>query len=272
MFARSTVLIFLIVFLTACAPKFNYLNPQTTEPAFDHILVVFDYLHLVDDVGELLDYPAEKNQQQLEKLKDVIESVLTKKGFKGTIDFALVSSGLGLNPETGYEHYIDGQLAEELIYPPFYMASPYDPSFQRQLIQSFADAQRVAFVPVSKKNQSFYDDLRMNALGFYALDEHMYPNLAADSAVGVLHIRAVMPRVSFMKAMGVSLLSAGLTAGATGGAYIGVATPMGVPHSTGLLFDNRTGEVVWKNQTGGDLSRAGEQTKERFFKEMPLLN
>ncbi|VAW41532.1 hypothetical protein MNBD_GAMMA01-1626 [hydrothermal vent metagenome] len=80
-----------------------------------------------------------------------------------------------------------------------------------------------------------------------------------------------MPRVSFMKAMGVSLLSAGLTAGVTGGAYISVVTPTGAPHSTGLLFDNKTGEVVWKNQLTGDLSRFGKQAKTRFFKSLPNM-
>ncbi len=268
---KLTVL-FSLLLLTACAPKFGYLNPQTTETKFDHIIVVYDYLHVVDDVGKLVDYPADKNMEQINELRTVIESVLQDKGYKGSIDFALVSSGLGLNPENGFEHYLEGQLQEQLIYPPFYLESEFTESFQYELMSSFADAQSVAFVPVSKKTQEFYDDLRMNALQFTESESAISPKLIADSNIGVLHIRAVMPRVSFMKAMGVSLLSIGLTAGATGGAYIGIATPTGVAHSTGLLFDNRSGEVIWKNQANGDLSRFGPQANARFFKGLPDLN
>ena len=72
-----------------------------------------------------------------------------------------------------------------------------------------------------------------------------------------------------MKAMGVSLLSVGLSVGASGGAYFAIATPTGMPHSTALLFDNQTGEVIWKNQVAGDLSRFGDQSKKRFFKTLP---
>ena len=272
MINRSLLLILTLVVLSACAPKFNYRNPQPNQPSFDHIIVVYDYLHVVDDVGKLLDYPADINQQQIDQLKHVIETVLVQKGFSGSIDFALISSGLGLNPDTGYEHYIGGQLNADLIYPPFYFESPYHETFQNQLMGSFADAQSVAFVPVSKKTTDFYADLRMNSLNFDAAEDGLYPRLDTGSSVGVLHVRAVMPRVSFMKAMGVSLLTVGLTAGATGGAYIGIATPMGVPHSTGLLFDNQTGEVIWKNQAAGDVSRFGKQSKARFFKELPELN
>lgn len=266
---RIKLSVLLVICLTACAPKYNYLNSRTVEPSFDHILVVFDYLHVVDDVGKLLDYPADKNKQQIRQLKEVIESTLSEKGFQGSVDFALISSGLGLNPETGFEHYIGGKLQEELIYPPFHLESPYYEDFQFQLIESFADAQSIAFVPVSKKNLGYFDDLRMYSLDLLASQDPFYPEVTGDLSVGVLHIRAVVPKVSFMKAMGVSLLSVGLTAGATGGAYVGISTPVGVAHSTGLLFDNNTGEVIWKNQSAGDLSRFGPQAKARFFKDLP---
>lgn len=269
--SRSSLLILLVIFLSACAPKYNYVNSNNPQPEFDHITVVFDYLHFVDDVGKLFDYPEEKNQQQIKALKAVIETALLDKGFNGTIDFALISSGLGLNPENGFEHYVAGQLQTELLYPPFYFQSTYDELFQDQLIQSFASAQNIAFVPVSKKNQNYYANLRMESLQFVESEQLLSPDFRFGERVGVLHIRAVLPKVSFMKAMGVSVLTVGLTAGATGGAYIGFATPVGVSHSTGLLFDNQTGEVVWKNQAAGDLSRFGEQSKTRFFKELPAL-
>ncbi len=269
---RTLTLLFVLFLMTACAPKFDYINPQTNEPKLDHIIVVYDYLHVVDDVGKLVDYPEDKNMEQINGLKNVIETALRDKGYNGSIDFALVSSGLGLNPENGFEHYLQGQLQEELIYPPFYLDSDYQESFQYDLMTSFADAQSVAFVPVSKKTQEFYDDLRMNSLYFSESETAISPKLTTDSRIGVFHIRAVMPRISFMKAMGVSLLSVGLTAGATGGAYIGIATPIGVAHSTGLLFDNRSGAVIWKNQANGDLSRFGPQANARFFKGLPDLN
>lgn len=266
---RTSLTLMLVALLTACAPKFNYVSTKPDYPVYDQVLVVFDYLHVVDDVGKLLDYPADKNMDQIDLLKTKIESALRTKGFNGHIDFSLMSSGLGLNPEMGFEHYVDGDLQEQLVYPPFYLESPYHEAFQFQLIQSFADAQSVSFVPVSKENKDYFNDLRMNPLTLAASEEYLSPRLDDGISTAVLHVRAVWPRVSFMKAMGVSLLSVGLTAGATGGAYIGIATPAGMPHSTGLMFDNTTGEVIWKNQTPGDLSKFGKQATARFFKDLP---
>jgi hypothetical protein len=261
----------LIVVLSACAPKYHYVSERQNQPAFDHIIVVFDYLHMVDDVGKLMDYPADINQQQLLELEALIETTLRTHGFTGSIDFALISSGLGLNPEMGFEHYLAGKKQEELIYPPFHLSSPHHPEFQQQLIQSFADAQQVAFTPVSKDSTGYFAELRMNSLDLNTPESWPVQHPGPEVAVAVLHIRAVYPRVSFMKSMGVSLLTAGLTAGVSGGAYVSVATPTGVPHSTALLFDNQSGEVIWKNQIPGDLSRFGEQGQKRFFKALPAF-
>ncbi len=269
---KNIVLLFVLLLLAACAPKYNYFNSQSKQQKFDYVIVVIDYLHFIDDVGKLLDYPADINKQQLEKLKTLIENTLHSKGYTGVIDFAFISSGIGLNPDMGFEHYIERELQEELIYPPFYLESTYPDHVQQQLVHSFADSQNVVFYPVTKKNLEQFSEIRMNRISANFSLGTEGNNAPSEANIGVLHIRAVFPRVSFMKAMGVSLISAGLTAGATGGAYIGVATPVGAPHSTGLLFDNSSGELLWKNQLNGDLSRAGKQTKIKFFKDFPELD
>ncbi|MGJ8664594.1 MAG: hypothetical protein ACSHWU_13135 [Marinicella sp.] len=268
---KNSILMLLVVFISACAPKYNYLNNNSAESSYDHILVVFDYLHFVDDVGKLMDYPADINQTYSNHLKKTIQSILRKKEHSGQIDFVLTSSGLGLNPEIGFEHYHEGQLKDALIYPPFYLSSAFPIEIQDQLIQSFADAQNIAFTPVSTKNEAYFNELFMSPIDLSLPEGWPTAEIDPNSSVAVLHVRAVFPRVSFMKAMGVSLLSAGVSAGISGGAYVSVATPTGMPYSTALLYDNNTGIVVWKNQMNGDLSRLGEQSKKRFFKQFPLL-
>ena len=271
MTVKHCLTLILIVVLTACAPKYNYLNQSTPEPAYDHILVMVDYLHLVDDVGKLLDYPADLNQAQLVKLQNFIESTVRAKGFSGQLDFAVVSSGIGINPDMAFEHYVGGKKREELIYPPMHLEAPYHEALEYQLIQSFAHAQQIALTQVAKPTTSYFADLKMHTIRLTAPADWSWPDIETDDKVAIMHVRAVYPRVSFVKAMGVSLLSAGLSAGATGGGYVAVSTPMGVPHSTALLLDNQTGQVVWKNHSTGDMSRFGPQSKKKFFKDFPAL-
>lgn len=269
MFKRIVCLL-LTFLLVACAPTYNYRPDNTPETNFDRILVVLDYTQFVDDVGEVLDYNMTDNKQRADVLQADIRRVLSDKGYADHVEFAVLSSGLGFNPEWGFEHYQDNELMEELIYPPFYIQSPYPVAVQDELIESFMDAQRIAATSVSEDTHDYLNRVRLLPINLLAMQAAEQVDDETNHPVAVLHVRVLVPRISFVKAMGVSVISAGLTLGATSGAYIGVAVPMGRAHSTALLFDNNSGELVWKNFTLGDLTRQSDKGHDQFFKNFPI--
>lgn len=63
----------------------------------------------------------------------------------------------------------------------------------------------------------------------------------------LLMLRYIEPKVSFTKAFGVALLSAGLTAAATGGSAISTTTLRSDPYSQAFLINLENGELIWKN-------------------------
>jgi len=139
-----------------------------------------------------------------------------------------------------------------------------------ELIDSFLDAQRIAATSVSADTHDYLNRVRLLPVNLLAIQAAEQVGDETNHPVAVLQVRGLVPRISFVKAMGVSVISAGLTLGATSGAYIGVAVPMGRAHSTALLFDNNSGELVWKNFTLGDLTRQSDKGHDQFFKSFPV--
>ena len=263
----SLLLIFSII-LTACAPKQKYVREDQPIPLFDEIWVVAEYLHFIDDVGKAFDYPYNINQERLEDVKQKALDLLRDKGFRGDIKIAIVSSGMGLDPEMAFEHYIDRKLQDALINPPFYLESDLDEALKVQFMQSFAEAQSIAVTGYTSKTLDAFKANRLTPIRFP--DEAM-ADQPEEKSIGILHIRAVAPRVSFVKSIGVSLLTAGVSGGVSGGSYVVVATPYGVKHSTGLLFDNLTGEIIWKNMYLHDASRRDRWSNSDFGRSFPEL-
>ena len=267
---QRALLVTMVMVLAACAPKYSY-RPAEPAPNFDRLLVVLDFTQFVDDVGEVFDYNMTDNKTRAEVLQTDISRVLQDKGYSGQFEFAMLASGLGLNPEWGFEHYQDNELLDELIYPPFYLISPFPGTVQDELLRSYIDAQRIAATDVSEDTLSYFKRVRLTPVNLRSASaDEDDAETDVHEMVAILHVRVLVPRISFVKAMGMSVVSAGLTLGATGGAFIGVAVPMGRPHSTALLFSNETGEVLWKNFSLGDLTRNSDSGLDKFFKDFPV--
>ena len=261
----------MVLVISACAPKYSYRPADRPPVNIDRLLVVLDFTQFVDDVGEVFDYSMTDNRKRMEVLQSDITRVLQDKGYSGQIEFAMLASGLGFNPEWGFEHYQNNELLDDLIYPPFYIHSPFSVDVQDELIRSYIDAQRIATTSVSEDTQSYLKRVRLTPINLTPPSDDMR-SVKFDfyESVAVMHVRVLVPRVSFVKAMGMSVVTAGLTLGATSGAYIGVAVPMGRPHSTALLFSNESGEVLWKNFTLGDITRSSDNGVNQFFKDFPV--
>lgn len=261
----------MVLVLSACAPKYSYRPDDLPPESIDRLLVVLDFTQFVDDVGEVFDYNMTDNQKRAAVLQADISRVLQDKGYSGRFEFALLASGLGFNPEWGFEYYQNNELLEDLIYPPFYLTSSYPGAVQDELIHSYIEAQRIATTDVSEDTLNYLNRVRLTPVNLWPtsedaiVEEHNFRD-----KVAILHVRVLVPRVSFVKAMGMSVVTAGLTLGATSGAFIGVAVPMGRPHSTALLFSNETGKVMWKNYTLGDLTRSSDNGLNNFFKDFPV--
>ncbi|MCX7544921.1 hypothetical protein [Marinicella gelatinilytica] len=257
----------MMVMLSACGPKSSYLNPDIEKPGFNRIAVVLDYVYFVDGVDHVMDYDANKNQTQIRRLKEDIEHMLKAKNF--AVEWALVTSGVGLHPDMPFAHYQDGERQVDIIYPPFYIDSHYPFDVQDQLMASFMDAQRVALTSASKNNQHYLQRLRLKTID---LRQSMSaPNIA--NPAGILHVRVLAPRTSFLKTLGSGSVSVGISTGSVRGSHVGIGLPLTSGNkslTTAVLFDNGNGRVVWKNQRNGDLSRLSNDATRQFFKNFPF--
>lgn len=268
---NKIVLLLMVCLLSACAPKTRFLNPELSEPSFTHIEIMVDYVHFVDGIDNLMDYDADKNQQRINHIKEQLSQVLTSKEF--SVDWALLSSGVGLHPDMAFAYYRDGERQPEVIYPPFLIESPYPYIVQYQLIDSFMDAQRVALTPVSKENQRYLQRVRAKTIDFRPLKNPSGIENESTKSLGVLYLRVLAPRTSFLKTLGSGVISVGVSSGSVRGSHVGIGLPLTSGDkslTTAVLFDNTNGQIVWKNQRAGDISRLSNDGFIHFFKDFPV--
>lgn len=257
----------LVVGLSACGTKNSYLNPNIEEPGFKRIAVVLDYVYFVDGIDTVMDYDADKNQTQINRLKEDIGQILKGKNY--AVEWALVTSGVGLHPDMPFAQYQNGERQVDIIYPPFYIDSPYPYDVQDQLMVSFMDAQRVALTPASKNNQNYLQRLRLKTVD---LGQSMSAPSSANPP-GILHVRVLAPRTSFLKTLSSGSVSVGISSGSVRGSHVGIGLPLTSGNqslTTAVLFDNENGRVVWKNQRNGDLSRLRDDGVRQFFNNFPV--
>ncbi len=263
----------LVMLFSACAPKYNYINTNALVSKFDRIVVVIDYVHFVDGVSELMNYDLIKNQRQIAKLQIILSNLLSKNTENHPVDFAVISSGVGFNPDRPFAYYRDGELQTDLIYPPFFIDSPYPLIIQDQLLSSLMEAQRIALTPTSKDNQKYLQRVRITPVDLNEPTMYSQIDRSTTEPSAILHIRVVAPRVSFLKTLGSSVVSVGVSSGNVHGNHVGIGLPLtsgAKSLTTALLYDNENGQVLWKNQRSGDLSRLSHEAISHFFKDFPV--
>lgn len=267
----KTFFIFLIIILcSACAPKYSYIDRNTPVGKFDRIAVVIDYVNFMDGIGELMDYDVLKNKAQIAKIKSIIKKTLSRNDSGNHLDFVLFSSGVGFNPDMPFESYHDGERQTDLIYPPFFIDSYYPPIVQDQLLNSLMEAQRIALTPASKANQNYLQRVRITPINFNEHNRYSQKENSPRETTAILHIRVIVPRVSFLKTLGSSVVSVGISSGSVRGSHVGIGLPLtsgNKSQTTALLYDNETGQVLWKNQRSSDLSQLDHEAVMHFFKD-----
>lgn len=104
----------------ACAPVYQYTRPDLEpENLPSQVVVVLDYLSIVDDVGARWDYRESVNQKNIKLLERLANDLLKTHGFNSADKF-LTSSGLGLDEDFLVDYYVDGQPGEEVVKPPYF--------------------------------------------------------------------------------------------------------------------------------------------------------
>lgn len=252
----------LLLILTACTPKYGYKSPTVADHSTEQMIVVMDYLAFVDDVGKLYNYDIAYNHKQLDTLKQRVAEVLHQKGYEDIV-FAMLSSGIDLNRQMDFELYENKKNQEKLINPPFIVqTAAFNEATINQLLAGFIKAQRYAGVENNEQNQPFLDGLKLTPITLQA-DELADFIALPDSHI--LYLRLMSPRVSFGKKLGVGLLAGGLTLGLSGGAFMGIAITQGQSYASGVLIDNQSGSLLWKN-----FQIRTADLNDKFFGEFPL--
>ncbi len=262
------VLLLCCICLTACSPKYEFVDrSEFATRSIEHVLLVIDYIEFVDDVGKLMDYDLQKNRRYLQTLEQRTKDLLLDKGYK-EVTTVLLSSGLDFDPDHSMQLYHKKQFQDQLVNAPFiYEAGPMSEVDLTQAAIWFNALQRYGFEPVKKK---FPDDLARRRVGQkIAQRNRLTPFMGVPPNTAVMYVRVVSPRVSFAKAMGMSLLTGALSYQIGSGSTYVYAVPYGQPYSNAFFIDNTTSALLWKTHALGNFAYFSEPTFRNKFKLLP---
>lgn len=250
---KNIFIIVLLFSIVACVPKFDYVKTKFEHdiPPIENILLVLDYISLKDDVGKIWDYDESYNIKQMDKHYAQIKSLLQAKGYN-VLDSSLKASGLLMNSEYQAEHYLNGKLQEELISPPFIIRAidlDDDDIYNLRTIHNETMVNIGSGIASAKKGFSYGKLQNMENL--------LKLELPDNTAIVV--VNANRPKVSAVKAIGIGVLSVGLSGG-----YVVMSTH-GVKSTFGYMLYPKTGDVLWTNY-GPSISFSKNS---KFFAVMP---
>lgn len=258
-FAKLTI-IMLSLALFGCAGNFQYTKSDMRHlPSQTEVIVIYDYLALKDDIGELLDFEESKNQEGIETYGTLMKDMLENHGFSVS-EKTLRSSGLGAPPNTVVEHHVDGKKADEPLALPLIWRSD---GFSKQEIQAVTELYdelefRVGSMP---SGQFTTPKIAQESFG-----EYMSGLELSDDTL-VLLARITKPRISAGKTLGMVALSAATVGVATGGEYFAYPTYYVNERMAAFLLHKGSGELLWKNFRP---KVSGAKTaQEKFFAGFP---
>ncbi len=235
----SLLLIFTFFGLAACQPKGSllYQYPTPENYTIDQVLVVIDYLNLKDDIGRYWDFDSYYHQQTLNRLLADVNLELQQSGYPKVQSY-LLSSGLLINNEWAVEHYIDEQLQDQLLYPPFILAEQNINPTQIEQHQEFLTIM-VKYIGQRRHHENDEYTHRGMQMGYHF--ESM--DLAANTAILYLHIDQSAPGIS--KQLGTFLISGAIASQADYGAVSLDLNPK--KHASAFMVHKGSGQILWKN-------------------------
>lgn len=257
---RITYLTAFVLLLCGCATNFQYTREGLEPPkAGTEVVVIYDYLSIVDDVGELLDFDEDENREMVEFYGELIKDALNDSGYEISQKW-LVSSGLTQGEVLPVDHYVDGKKAEEPgELPVIWNASGFSEN-EIQIAASLSDELSVNVASLLIRDGLDHGLEEMNFL-------HYLDSLDISEDALVLVVRISKPRVSFGKAFGAAMIGAVATAGATGGSYVAYPVFYAVVGTYATLVRRDTGELLWKNYYPRVAGK--KETQESLFLGLP---
>lgn len=261
-FRKKATLLIISLILGGCVNTYHFQRSQINpiEHRIKTILLVVDYTEIKDDIGKLMDYDIQKNIEHMEYAESAIRNLLTDKNY--SIDKkTLRGSGMGLPIVIDFELYENDIKQNALIHPPFLMESIDLTEHQIQTLEYTLIEldNRYAQIPVNKNTQNTLESIRLRGL----TEQLNLPNETA-----ILFVHYFRPRISAVKAIGMSLISGTVSAGTSGNhIMLATATTQNQTFSNAFLIHVGSGRLLWKNHTNRvNLSAEGNA---HLFKGLP---
>ncbi|TDR20737.1 hypothetical protein [Marinicella litoralis] len=234
------LLTMLLFGLIACQPKGSlmYQFPEPQNYAVDQVMVVIDYLNLKDDIGKLWDFDSYYHQQILNKLLADVDRQLHQSGYP-KINKYLLSSGLLIKDTFAVEHYIEDQIQDELLYPPFILAAE---NIATEQIDKHQEILTIMVKYIAPRRHQLNDELTHRGMQMGYHFEAM--QMPANTAILYIHIDQSAPGI--LKQMGTFLISGALASQAD---YGHVSLGLNTQRHASAFFIHSSGQILWKNHS-----------------------
>jgi hypothetical protein len=204
-------------------------------------MIIVEYLHLKDDLGELWDFDENRNLQYQDLIFDNAVSMLHSKGFKISAS-SIKASGLNLDKNLVVEHYKNKELQAGLISPPFIIRSenlvmPPIESLEQLLVELYISLDPM-IVDRSPLSQNYLDTMNFKE---YLQDIDVSENTA------ILVIQSAHLSTSAIKGLGVGLIFAAASSSNRGHVQVGFQHGHQGPAINAYLIHKGSGELLWTN-------------------------
>ncbi|MGJ8662523.1 MAG: hypothetical protein ACSHWU_02685 [Marinicella sp.] len=238
---HKTLLCLLCFGLMACQPKGQLLYQFPTPQSYpvDQVMVVIDYINLRDDVGKYKDFDSYYHQQTLNKLLADIDLKLQQSGYP-KVNSYLLGSGLLIKHEFAVEHYIDDQLQDQLLYPPFILAQQDIDQEHIKLHQEFLTIM-VKYIAQRRHHENDELTHRGMQMGYH------FEAMKLPKNTGILYVHIDQSAPGIIKQMGTFLLTGALASQADYGHVSFDATPN--KHASLFFIHQKSGQILWKNHS-----------------------
>jgi len=221
------------------------------------MMVVIDFINLRDDLGKYWDFDSYYHQKVLNQLLHKINEQLSNAGYP-QVDSYLLSSGLLFKTDFRVEHYIQDQLQNELLHPPFILAKA---NITEEQIPQHQEILGILVKYIAPRRHHDSDELSHRGMQLgYQLESMKIPD---DSAILYIHIDLSAPGI--IKQMGTFLLS-GAIASQADYAHVHLDATA-TRHASAFLLHKGSGQIIWKNYSN---RWTPEQPIEKLLKQLPV--
>jgi hypothetical protein len=244
---------FILFLLASCAPtNYVYTKPINQERhGIKHVLIMVEYLNAKDDIKGFWNFDEDINLSNQDALYDLASQMLISKGYLLS-NKILKTSGLVMARDFYMDHYVDKQLQDEAISPPYIVRSV---NLEDENIQGL----EYLLAELNRPMSSVMTDYRGFVHNNY---KQQSTSIGLSNDTAILLIQSYKPRVNLFENVTIdySVTSSG------GGSGVGLSKRAPRASSQAYLIHVGSGDLLWSNKTS--LIKLSNQ--EKFFKELPL--